>query len=320
METRLDIGQPFIRLPYTFDAEHLADEIGRIAESAWMQHPQRMIGNSAVALISRDGTDNDDFGGRMQETEHLQGCAYLRQVLASFNEVLGRSRLMKLAAGSEVAQHVDFNYHWYSRVRIHIPILTNAQVTFYCADQKTNMRAGESWIFNAWRRHRVTNESNQDRIHLVVDTAGSARFWNMLREVTAGSQATQHIPYVASEDKAIRTEQYNVAAVMAPGEVDALVSDLIKDFEFNPKNDVALVTSYRSLLFDFSKDWRELWLQHGDQKIAWPLYRAVIDKAHARMQPEQRAIVTQSNDIGVNPIIVQRILRSALADQSDGKS
>ena len=95
---------------------------------------------------------------------------------------------------------------------------------------------------------------------------------------------------------------------------------LIKDFEFNPKNDVALVTSYRSLLFDFSKDWRELWLQHGDQKIAWPLYRAVIDKAHARMQPEQRAIVTQSNDIGVNPIIVQRILRSALADQSDGKS
>lgn len=320
MGLRLDIGQPFIRLPYTFDAERLADEIGGIADSAWMPHPQRMTGNSAVALISRDGTDNDDFNGRMQETGHLQGCVYLRQVLASFDEVLGRSRLMKLAAGSEVAQHVDFNYHWYSRVRIHIPVLTNSQVTFYCADQKTNMRAGESWIFNAWRRHRVTNESAQDRIHLVIDTAGSARFWDMLRKAVDGSQEPQHVPYVAGDVKGIRTEQHNIAAVMAPGEVDALVSELIRDFEFNPKNDVVLVNSYRSLLFDFSKDWREIWLQHGDAKSAWPLYQSVIDKAHRRMAPDQRAIVTQSNDIGVNPIIVQRILRSALADQRGGKS
>lgn len=318
--TRLDIGQPFIRLPYTFDAERLADEIDGIADSAWMPHPQRLAGNSAVALISRDGTDNDDFSGRMQETGHLRGCAYLRQVLASFDEVLGRSRLMKLAAGSEVALHVDFNYHWYSRVRIHIPVVTNPNVTFHCADQKTNMRAGESWIFNAWRRHRVTNESDQDRVHLVVDTAGSARFWNMLRNVVSDEQATQYVPYVAEQIGNIRTEQHNVAAVMAPGEVDALVGDLIKDFEFNPKNDVAIVNDYRSLLFDFSKDWREIWLQHGDDESAWPMYQSVIDKAYGRMQPDRRAIVTQSNDIGVNPIIVQRILRSALADQGDGKS
>ena len=314
----MDIGRPFIRLPFTFDAERLAEEIGSIADSAWMQHPQRLTGNSAVALISRDGTDNDDFSGRMQETKHLRGCAYLRQVLASFDEVLGRSRLMKLAAGSEVAIHVDFNYHWYSRVRIHIPIVTNSQVTFYCADQKTNMGAGESWIFNAWRRHRVSNESDQDRVHLVVDTAGSARFWSMLRNAVAGSQETQHIPYVAGEAPDIRTEQHNIAAVMAPGEVDALFGDLIADFESNPKNDAVLVSSYRSLLFDFSKDWREIWLQHGDDKNAWPLYQSVIEKAYERMQPDQRAIVTQSNDIGVNPIIVQRILRSALADQGDG--
>ena len=105
---------------------------------------------------------------------------------------------------------------------------------------------------------------------------------------------------------------------MAPGEVDALVGDLIADFESNRKNDAVLVSSYRSLLFDFSKDWREIWLQHGDGKNAWPMYQSVIEKVYERMQPDQRAIVTQSNDIGVNPIIVQRILRSALADQGDG--
>jgi hypothetical protein len=310
----VDIGQPFIQLPYTFDADRLASEVSSFADDAWMQHPQRLDGNSAVALISKDGTDNDDFSGRMCETQHLEKCEYMRQVLASFDEVLGRSRLMKLAAGAEVALHVDFNYHWYSRVRIHIPIITNSDVTFFCADQKTNMAAGESWIFNAWRRHRVTNESNQDRIHLVIDTAGSAKFWNMLRESVAGKLDSIHVPYEAGKHVEIRTEKYNIADVMAPGEVDALVADLIRDFELNPKNDAALVSKYRSMLVEFSKDWRQLWLQYGDEKSARPLYGQVIDKVYDAMEPDRRALVTQSNDIGVNPIIVQRILRSALAD------
>ena len=314
----MDIGQPFVQLPYTFDAERLAQEVAGIDAAAWMPHPQRLDGNSAVALISKDGADNDDFSGKMAETPHLSGCEYLRQVLASFDEVLGRSRLMKLAAGAEVALHVDFNYHWYTRVRIHIPIVTNPRVTFYCADQKTHMAAGESWIFNAWRRHRVSNESDEDRIHLVVDTAGSARFWNMLRDTVAGNASAIAVPFEPARQVQIRTEQYNVPDVMAPGEVDALVADLIRDFEFNPKNDKALVAKYRSLLVEFSKDWRQLWLQFGNEETARPHYQAAIDKVYAALEPDRRALVTQSNDIGVNPVIVQRILRSALADQDEG--
>jgi len=80
-------------------------------------------------------------------------------------------RLMRLNAGCEVSPHVDFNYHWYSRVRIHIPIVTNPQVIFYCGDQQIHMQAGECWIFDSWRRHKVINSSDQDRVHLVIDTA-----------------------------------------------------------------------------------------------------------------------------------------------------
>ena len=67
----------------------------------------------------------------MQETGHLKACPYIRQAIASFGEVFGRSRLMKLGTGSEVSQHVDFNYHWYTRVRIHIPIITNPDSSPY---------------------------------------------------------------------------------------------------------------------------------------------------------------------------------------------
>ena len=318
----MEISRPFIRLPWQFDAMRMSDEVAKIDASAWMQHPSRLSGNSAVALISRDGRDNDDFEGEMAETRHLTGSPYLRQVLASFDEVLGRSRLMKLAAGSEVATHVDFNYHWYTRVRIHIPIITNENVTFFCGDRSLHMRAGECWIFNSWRRHRVVNDGSEDRVHLVVDTAGSSRFWQVVRAMEAmpagqneqlAAGSLQSIAYDAGAHPSIRTERFNIAPVMAPGELDALVLDLVSDFERNPDNDPELVERYKRLLFDMRKNWRELWHLYGYRRDGWPHYRRLLDSVHRQLHPDRRALVTSSNNLGVNPVIVQRILRSALA-------
>ena len=318
----MDIAKPFIRLPYSFDAAKLAAEISELDDSAWMVHPTRMSGNSAVALLSRDGADNDDFDGAMSETPHLSKCPYLRQVMASFGEVLGRSRLMKLAAGSEVSQHVDFNYHWYARVRIHIPVITNPDVIFYCANEQIHMQAGECWIFNNWRRHKVTNTSQEDRIHLVIDTAGSSRFWGLVRKMQAYDSISDRdgfedmleaVPFVSDKEVEILAEKFNISPVMSPGEVDALVIDLIGDFSQNPNNDASLVEKYMILLMNFSKDWRETWHLHGYRKEGWPKYQEIIDTAQEQLHPDMRALLTQSNQIGVNPIIVQRILRSALA-------
>jgi hypothetical protein len=49
---------------------------------------------------------------------------YLRQVLAGFGVVWGRSRLMRLAPGASVPEHADINYHWHTRVRLHVPVFT----------------------------------------------------------------------------------------------------------------------------------------------------------------------------------------------------
>ena len=90
----MDIDRPFVRLPFSFDADRMAEEASQLPQTAWMQHPSRMSGNSAVALVSRNGEDNDDFDGEMVETPHLRACPYIRQAMASFGEVFGRSRLM----------------------------------------------------------------------------------------------------------------------------------------------------------------------------------------------------------------------------------
>lgn len=310
----MDIGPPFIRLPWQFDAARMAREVKALPDAAWMAHPSRMAGNSAVALVSREGGENDDFEGEMGPTPHLRRSPYLQQVMAAFGEVLGRSRLMRLAPGSEVALHVDFNYHWLRRVRIHVPITTQPEVTFYCADQAVHMGAGEAWIFNAWRRHRVVNGGDSDRVHLVIDTSGSSGFWRMVRDAAAAGPTAPigEVHWDPDAEPAIETERCNTVPVMHPGELDGLVDSLIREFSAHPANDPALVGAYRRLLEDFALDWRVTWLRHGDAEAGRPVYQTLVDGVRAQLTQDPRALVTASNQIGVNPIIVQRILRPAL--------
>lgn len=53
--------------------------------------------------------------------------------------------------------------------RFHIPIETNDEVIFYCGDSKINMKVGECWEFDYKKWHKVLNDGQTDRIHLLVD-------------------------------------------------------------------------------------------------------------------------------------------------------
>jgi hypothetical protein len=176
----MKLAQPFVRLPIRFDVERLAAEVRALPLSAWKRHPNGFNGNSAARLITVEGQENDAFLGVMGETPHLRQSPYLQQVLASFGTVWSRSRLMRLAPGAGVPEHSDVAYHWFQRVRLHIPILTHPAVSFRCDDQVVHMAAGEAWVFDNWRLHSVENASDHERVHLVADTTGSANFWGLV--------------------------------------------------------------------------------------------------------------------------------------------
>lgn len=319
------LAKPFIRLPYRFDAARLAVEAESLDPAAWMPHPTGLPGNSAVALISSGGGDNDSFEGAKAATPHLDRCPYVRQVMSGFGEVLSRSRLMRLDGHCEVSLHVDFNYHWYSRVRIHIPVITNPTVMFHCGRERIHMAAGECWIFDSWRRHRVVNQSSETRIHLVVDTSGSSRFWDLVATVRdadpdqTGATAT-FVPFEPAKPAPLKVERFANATVMAPGECTALVEDLIADFSANAGNDARLVATYTRLLRGFSYDWREIWLVHGDGADGFPAYRSLIAETRQRLHPNRRALTTSTNGIGVNAVFAQRVLNAALAGNPGGPS
>ena len=195
---------------------------------AWQAHPLGYRGNTAVPLVSVRGEANDFFAGPMAETPWLKQSPYFRQVLASFRVVFGRSRLMGLGAGSEVPRHSDINYHWFSRVRIHVPVITFPEVEFHCAGEMVHMAAGEAWIFDNWKIHRVVNPTERKRIHLVADTVGSSAFWDMAQaamdaaDAGAGPEA-RRVAFDPDSNPVLEVESVNTPDVMHPGEMEVLI-------------------------------------------------------------------------------------------------
>lgn len=184
---------PFVQLPIRFDAAALAAEVATVDEAEWIAHPQGFHGNSALPLIALNGDpDNEGLEGPMRPTPLLERLPYLRQTLAALGTVLGRTRLMRLSGHAEVSPHVDQAYYWVERLRVHVPIATRPTVVFHCGDAAVHMAAGECWIFDTWRMHKVVNGAEDSRIHLVVDTVGGDGFWEMVargrpHDVRAGS-------------------------------------------------------------------------------------------------------------------------------------
>lgn len=308
----MKLEAPFIQLPLRFDAARLAHELSLLESAPWRLHPDKTNGNSALPLISADGGDNDDATGDMRPTPHLERSPYLQQVIASFGEVFGRSRFMRLAPGCEVSEHVDVHYHWFNRVRVHVPVVTNPDVLFYCDNEHRHMAAGDCWIFDTWRLHHVQNRSRHSRTHLVIDTAGSSRFWEMAAAALAAQRAGQpleprFIPYVEGKQVQLRTERYSQQTVMSPGEIDHLVGDLIRDLSTRPANDPAQVAQYRRVLFGFCKDWRALWYQYGIQEAGWLHYDALLKATLAALPDGTPPVLGNDNGVEAKRIFLERV-------------
>src|SRR5262245_18179085 len=119
----MKLDTEFYRMPLRFDAARLADEVAAFAAADWRPHPQGHAGNDALPLIARGGDPADDVVvGPMRQTPLLERAPYLRQVLASLRSTLGRTRLMRIAGNGEATLHVDTNYYWMQRFRVHVPI------------------------------------------------------------------------------------------------------------------------------------------------------------------------------------------------------
>ncbi len=167
-----------LRLPFQFDPTRLRADLARIAPGEWIPHmqrrhydgewsgaPLRSPGGAAGNLVpdARDGTE-------FRDTALLARCPYFRAVLANFPCPLQAVRLLRLHAGSSIAEHIDHALDFdEGEVRLHIPIVTSDAVRFYLDGARLVMAPGECWHTNVNLPHSVDNHGTTDRVHLVID-------------------------------------------------------------------------------------------------------------------------------------------------------
>jgi hypothetical protein len=317
-EQVLKLQVPFIQLPLRFDAEVLAVEVAALGEDAWISHPQAFAGNSMLPLIAVDGDAfNDSFAGPMLATPQLQACPYMTQTIASLGATVGRTRLMRLSGHAEVKRHVDQGYYWTERVRVHVPIVTQSTVRFDCGDATINMAAGDCWIFDTWRQHRVINDAVESRIHLVVDTVGSSAFWELVAHGRPyGMQAGIDgwlprlvPPEPGAPSPLLALESVNVPSVMSPWELNGQFGLLFNDALPHPH-----LVQVQQLAGQLVWAWRGLWAQFGDSPEGVPHFRKVMSRFME--DAERPGPLVLRNGVDWYSAVKTRIALAAVGDEA----
>jgi len=82
---------------------------------------------------------------------------------------LGRCMINRIKPGGRIFPHADSKWHAEYWDRYHLVIQSEPGNVFRCGDEQVWMRPGELWWFQNALEHEVTNNSAEDRIHLVMD-------------------------------------------------------------------------------------------------------------------------------------------------------
>ena len=168
----------YLKLPFFFDAGLLQQEVDALSAPQWLPHyqvkhyegewsaiPLRSIGGKADDIIISP-TDNRDY----RDTVFLDNSPYLKKVLQTFQCPLQAVRLLKLNAGSSIKEHRDAELNFESgEIRLHIPVITHTDVDFFLDKERLPLQEGECWYMNFNLLHAINNNSNINRVHLVID-------------------------------------------------------------------------------------------------------------------------------------------------------
>lgn len=192
-----------MHLPYKFknlsiavDHEKIANEICALG-NPWVRHGFHKTGHDVIPLLStdgnllnRDGSFNNSLMPPFLPTPHLGKMPYTKDVIYSFGLQPQRVRVAKMNAGDIISPHRDLHPNWFNKVRVHVPVRTNDKVLFHVWEtsnqlspqQRTefHMAPGTCWIVDTWRTHAVTNFSDEDRIHLIVDLEPRGRLFSAM--------------------------------------------------------------------------------------------------------------------------------------------
>lgn len=212
-----------LKLPISFDPECLKADLEQIAPGDWVAHFNRGYFEgqwTGVALRSVTGAASQLYAdptasGSFADTPILKRCPSIHAGLALFRCPLRSVRFLRLAAGSIIREHRDYDLGYeQGQVRLHVPIITNKDVDFFLDAHRIEMKEGECWYLDLSLPHWVENRGSTDRVHLVIDC--DVNEW--LRELLSASGFEPEI-----------ADRADNGPSSVPGELERFRQEVLKD-------------------------------------------------------------------------------------------
>ena len=160
-----------LRLPLTIDAPRLRLEVESLSATLWEGTGGRVGVHQVAQAIFLRGYAPAEGPKPIEERPPLAQLPYARSII---EELIGasplRCLLAKLPPGAVVGAHIDKAPYFSKTLRVHVPVVTNAQAWMYCAGLSYRMQPGEVWVLNNSDMHGVWNASaGQARVHMICD-------------------------------------------------------------------------------------------------------------------------------------------------------
>jgi hypothetical protein len=251
----------------------------------------------------------------MEATDYLRACPYIMSLMAELGAVWGRSRLMGLAPNAEVRAHVDVHYYWRTHIRIHVPVITNPGVGFTCGGESVHMAGGECWTFDSFQLHDVQNKGSERRVHLVIDTVGGERLWDLIDQAVQGV-APPTAPWRPANGSATQPkllyERINIPDLMSSWELRCHLDFLGRHCMPHPQLDAVL-----KRLDKFATAWDAAWVQFGTGDEGLPAYRELIDKVRRDLVALGGDQIVLHNQAPLHRALNDMILTRAVARDED---
>jgi hypothetical protein len=119
-------------------------------------------------LIWSHGIENNTITVIRKNKIWVELLDLIEYLTERYNGTVVKCMFTKLLSNKNIEEHCDLNELVLCH-RIHIPIITNNQVIFYINKIPFFLEEGKVYEINNQKNHSVENNSNIDRVHLIVD-------------------------------------------------------------------------------------------------------------------------------------------------------
>ena len=160
----------------------LVKNLNILTEKDWQEHQIRQneyanheYTNTLEILWDPYSLDTNSVGAVHNNFFKLEIENFLKSIENCYSTLYGdghfvRALITRLKPNTIIGRHQDSGFGLENCKRTHIPLQTNPDVLFEVGDETLNLKKGEIWeINNSNKEHAVYNNSNEYRIHFILD-------------------------------------------------------------------------------------------------------------------------------------------------------